>query len=206
MSAEVTTVLLDADGVVQLPVTGWLDRLGALCGVPERRDDFLAEVFVAEKPALTGQAAFRPALSAVLDRWRSPVSVEEAIEVWQLIQPQEQIFEVVADLRSRGCRVSLATNQQAERAAFMADSLGYSSRFDDLYFSCDVGHAKPEAAYFAAVLGHLNQPEGTVLFVDDHPDNVASARTAGMQGAVFDAGAGAREFRALLAAFGLNLA
>ena len=203
MSVKVTTVLLDADGVVQKPVPGWLDRLGELCGAPDRHDEFLADVFAAEKPALTGQVEFRPALAAVLERWGCPVSLEEAIDVWQLIQPHEQILEVVAELRSRGCRVSLATNQQAERAAFMSDSLGYSTLFDDLFYSCEVGHAKPDPAYFAAVLDQLSQPGDTVLFVDDHPDNVVSARSAGLQGAVFDARTGGDDFRALLASFWL---
>jgi putative hydrolase of the HAD superfamily len=203
MSGGITTVLFDADGVVQTTPADWLDALAALCGIPGSRDAFLDDVFAAEKPALTGQADFRPALADVLERWRSSASLDEAIRVWHRIQPQESVLERVAQLRDSGLRVSLATNQQAERAAHMTGPLGYASVFDDLFFSCEMGHAKPDRRYFAAVLERLAQPGSTVLFVDDHPLNVEAARTAGLQASVYDLRTGVKGLNALLADHGL---
>jgi len=197
-------VLFDADGVVQTTPPGWLDDVADLCGIPGSREAFLADVFAAEKPAMTGRADFRPALATVLQRWKSSADLEEAIRVWHRIEPQAWMLEQVAGLRRMGLRVSLATNQQAERAAYMAGPLGYASVFDDLFFSCELGQAKPDGSYFAAVLERLAQPGSTVLFLDDHPSNVASARAAGLQASVYDLGTGVEGLTVLLAEYELG--
>jgi len=72
----IRAVLLDADGVVQLPVSAWRASLGALCGEPSRADEFLTDVFGAERPCLTGALDFEVALGQVLRKWESTVSVE----------------------------------------------------------------------------------------------------------------------------------
>ena len=87
----------------------------------------------------------------------------------------------------------------------MGDTLGYSAVFDDLFFSCEIGHAKPQTAFFEAVLARLDQSGSSVLFVDDHPDNVTAAREAGLHAAVFDLRSGVDQFRKLMAEHGLQL-
>jgi len=200
---KISTVLLDADGVVQTTVPGWLDALGSLCGKPASRKAFLQDVFAAERPALIGAESFRPALAEVLARWGAPVEVEEAIRMWQMIEPQKMVLQEASLLRRAGVRVSLATNQQAERAAFMSRTLGYEERFDDLFYSFALGHAKPSGAYFSAVLEALGQPGAEVLFVDDNAANVEAARALGMHARTYDLSSGKEGFRALLAEFGL---
>ncbi len=204
MTVTITTVLLDADGVVQTTAPGWLDAVAGLSGRPEAHDEFLEEVFAAERPTLTGSGAFRPALAEVLARWQSPASLEEAISVWQMIEPQAAVLEQAARLRQRGVRVCLATNQQPERAEFMTHSLGYRDRFDELFYSCELGYAKPDGAYFGAILERLGQPATEVLFVDDNGGNVDSARTEGLHARLYDLQTGEAGFAALLAEFGLN--
>ena len=139
MTVTISTVLLDADGVVQLTPPGWLGQVGKLCGRAGSVDAFLEDVFAAERPTLTGAGPFRPALAEVLERWQSPASVAEAIQIWHQIEPQSGVLEQVAELRGRGLRLALATNQQPERAQFMTRSLGYQEHFDDLFYSCELG-------------------------------------------------------------------
>lgn len=201
--SSVTTVLLDADGVVQSTSAGWLDAVGGLCGIPGQQDRFLEDVFAAERPALTGNGDFRSALSKVLDRWNSPASLDEAIGFWNMIQPHPGVLEQATVLRAGGVRVSLATNQQPERAAFMTEALGYAETFDDLFYSCEIGHAKPDQTYFRAVLDRLNQSGAEVLFVDDNEKNVASARGVGLNAEVYDSGTGSEGMRMLLAGYSL---
>ena len=204
MTVSISTVLLDADGVVQTTSPGWLDELGRLCGDPASSEAFLEEVFAAEGPALTGSGHFRTALAEVLARWNSPVGVEEALRVWQMIEPQAGVLEEAGRLRRAGVRVSLATNQQAERAAFMSRTLGYEEMFDDLFYSFEIGHAKPSGAYFSAVLERLDRPGSEVLFVDDNAKNVAAARAVGLHARVYDLQTGRTGLTALLAEFGVG--
>jgi putative hydrolase of the HAD superfamily len=200
---SITTVLFDADGVIQTPAPGWLDRVADLSGHPVHREEFLSAVFAAERPALTGVVDFRLALGSVLERWGSPAVLEEAVSVWHLIEPQKAVLQQIAGLRMSGLRVALATNQQAERAAYMTDVLGYASLFDDLFYSCELGFAKPDPAFFGSALERLQQSGSSVLFVDDHPANVESARKAGLNASVYDLETGPDGLRALLGRHGL---
>lgn len=204
MASFITTLLLDADGVVQTSSPGWLESLTDLCGKTDSAEAFLEDVFAAERPTLTGRGSFRPALAEVLARWESAATVDEAIRLWQLIEPQTAVLEQARRLRDRGVRVCLATNQQPERAAFMTDSLGYRDHFDALFYSCELGYAKPSPDYFAAVLARLNQPAGEVLFVDDHATNVRAAEAVGLQARVYDLSTGSQGMIEILAEFGLH--
>ena len=51
---------------------------------------------------------------------------------------------------------------------------------DGAFYSCALGVAKPDPAYFAAVLDLLALPPERVLLVDDNPANVAAARSVGL--------------------------
>ena len=75
----IRAVLLDADGVVQLPGAAWSGSLAALCGDPSRADEFRAEVFAAEKPCLTGAADFESALQEIR-KWKSSDSHGPALQ------------------------------------------------------------------------------------------------------------------------------
>jgi putative hydrolase of the HAD superfamily len=202
---ELEVVLLDADGVVQKTGPGWRSSVAALCADPDRAEAFLADVFAAEKPCLTGDGDFRCALDGVLRRWNSEVRLEEALRVWTLIDPDEAVLGVVRRLRARGVRVALATNQQAHRAAFMSEELGYADCFDRLFYSCELGHAKPALGYFRAVLDGLDVTPGRALFVDDHAANVEAARAAGLAAAIFHVDDGIATLERLLREHGLRV-
>ena len=107
-------------------------------------------------------------------------------------------------LQNGGVRTGLATNQQAIRARFMAEELGYEARFDELFFSFSIGHAKPSPDYFSAVLRALELDGGQVLFIDDHMANVTAARESGLNAEVFSLKAGPSRMLELLGNFGLG--
>jgi len=200
---RIEAVLFDADGVVQSTAPGWRAELAALCGDPGRAEEFLEDLFAAEKPCLTGHGEFSVVISDVLTRWGSTASVTDALRVWEMIEPHEDLLGIVDRLRARGFRVSLATNQQADRARFMAEELRYESRFDDLFFSCRIGHAKPSPMYFERLLGELALEGNQILFVDDHPGNVEAARQSGFNADVYTLDSGVEGMLELLNRFGL---
>lgn len=183
----VHTVLLDADGVLQWPEPGWLEVWR-----PHAGDDlrgFLAGLFEAEKPALRGEAPLHACIAAFLRAWwdREPTDaeVEDVASAWSMIEVFDEAFALVDDVRALGVHCHLATNQQVYRRDIML-GLGYPEHFDRLFFSCDLGVAKPDPAYFEAILGTLGHgPEG-VVFVDDRPDNVEAARSVGLTAYVHD--------------------
>jgi putative hydrolase of the HAD superfamily len=183
MSA-VTTVLFDADGVLQRPSRDWWSRLTSL--VPGDGEGFIADLMAAEKPALVGKVDFRDAVGDVLRRWGSPVTVDEALAPWSWFEAEPSVVALIQSLRAAGVPCHLATNQQGYRRAIMQDERGYGAWFDRTFYSCDLGLAKPDPAYFRAILGVLEVPASSVLFIDDNVANVAGAASVGLQAEYYD--------------------
>lgn len=203
---NIRAVLLDADGVVQLPQPNWQASLEKLCGDPTRAEDFLADVFAAEKPCLTGNTDFEPALAAVLRKWRSSVPVEDALRVWTQIEPSPDMLDLAGKLRSSGVAVALATNQQAHRAKYMTSTLGYAEHFDYLLYSCQLGHSKPSSEYFSSALARVMIDPQQALFIDDHETNVSAARQCGLEAEVFHLSEGMRRMHEILRGYDLSVA
>ena len=192
-------VLLDADGVVQHLPGGWRAALEPYLG--DRAADFLAEAALDEQPSLRGQGDFRAALVSLLERYGVTVPPADVYTaVWQRIHVEESSVGLVHALRDAGLGVHLATNQEAGRASYMKDALGYDDLFDSSFYSCDVGAAKPEAAFFTATLDGLGVGAPEVLFVDDQEPNVVAAREAGLASELWRIDDGVGRLQRLLAA------
>lgn len=88
---------------------------------------------------------------------------------------------VFQELRRRGVVCHVASNQQAARAQFMSETLDYQSLFDGAFYSCFVGAAKPDEAFFRRALAALRYNAASVLFIDDREANVAAARAVGLR-------------------------
>jgi len=203
---SIRAVLLDADGVVQLAPPTWRASLESLCEDPERTDDFLADVFAVEKSCLTGAADFEPALAAVLRKWRSNVRVEDALHIWTQIEPSPDILALARAIRSSGIAVALATNQQAYRASFMTNALGYMDYFDQLLYSCELGHSKPSPEYFSSALARLEVGPTQALFIDDHEVNTTAARDHGLRAEVYHLSEGLGRLHEILIGYGIRVA
>ncbi|TCO44321.1 putative hydrolase of the HAD superfamily [Kribbella antiqua] len=197
----ISAVLFDADGVIQRPTLDWWSRLTSF--VPADGDAFVAELMSAEKPALVGKGDFREAVAEVLRRWDSTVSLEDALEPWHWFAAEPAVVELIAGLRAAGVGCHLATNQHAYRRAIMQDERGYGAWFDQTFYSCDLGLAKPDPAYFRAILGAIDVPASSVLFIDDNAANVDGALSVGLQAEVYDLESGVDELVALLRRYGL---
>ena len=86
----------------------------------------------------------------------------------------------------------------------MSEQLGYASAFDRTFYSCDVGYAKPDPAYFEQIVRDLGVAPGDLLFIDDLDDNVAAARSVGLHAEVFRAEEGAEAMLQLLGSYGVR--
>lgn len=197
----IKAVLFDADGVIQSAAGDFIQRLESL--VPERQDEFVADVFAAEKPCATGEADFPSQLAKVLERWQVATPVPEVLSIWRNIQLIEGLPGLLGKIQQRGIRVALATNQQAYRMDYMRGDLGLNALFDDSFYSCEVKAKKPAAEFFQAALQKLDLPAAQCLFIDDSEANVAGAKQQGLQAVYYqfkDLSAAAAELEALILA------
>lgn len=85
----------------------------------------------------------------------------------------------------------------------MSEQLGYRQLFDQEFYSCRLGVAKPDTAYFQMLLARLERVPEAVLFLDDNEANVASARAVGLHAEHFLVEAGPSQLEQILAAYRL---
>lgn len=192
----VHTLLLDADGVLQHAPFTALGRIGDFGG--DDPEGFLAELFASEWPSLRGHERFEEAIARVLaGRGLDPADAPRVIEAWSVFDVDDAALAVAGDARAAGVACHLATNQMPYRRDVML-ARGDGDRFDRLFFSCEVGAAKPDPAYFTGVLESLGHGPAGVVFVDDREDNVEAAASVGIAAYVHDPSTGADGLRALL--------
>jgi len=171
----ITTLLLDADGVVQRN-TGYPAQMARLLG---ERATF-ADLSALERPTLTGTRDLREDLAAFLIERGIQATADDVIAVWNATRPIPGVLPMVGAVRARGVRAYLATNQQAHRGGHMLATLGYERHFDGQFYSFQMGVAKPDPAFFTRIIEQLGLDPGSSLFIDDMEDNVEGARTAGL--------------------------
>lgn len=190
----ISTLLLDADGVLQYPPVGWPGRILELTGCADWR-----EIVPVEEPLMVGGDP----VAAYVDGFpRRTVSASDLVAVWNDTVVDAVALDLVDAVRARGVRCYLASNQQRERAAWMR-TLPLADHLDGLFFSCDLGVAKPEPGFFARILEATGAAAGETLFIDDLTANVAGARTVGLRAAHKTGARGAAALREILEEHGL---
>lgn len=173
-------VLFDADGVLQEVGGGGFYAVGApLLG--EHTREILTLASAREHPLLAGDDDFLPHLAEVLRQYDVEVPAADLYAaVWQNIELSAASLDLVRRLRDVGYGVHLGTNQIRRRADHMRAVLPYDELFDVKLYSCDLGVAKPETAFFQKAATRIGADPGTILFIDDHFPNVDGARSAGL--------------------------
>jgi putative hydrolase of the HAD superfamily len=184
-------MLWDADGVLQHSPVGWVEALDA-AGGPK----FAEAVFEAESGAMRGAEPLRLTLERVLGGWPDArTDVPTLLELWERAVVDQAAMELVAEVRAAGVHCALATNQQDHRRTWMRDQLGHDACFDRVYYSCEIGAAKPEKEFFHHILDDLDLPAAEVGFVDDSAANVQAALDVGLQAVRHDPASGAQTLR-----------
>jgi putative hydrolase of the HAD superfamily len=183
----IATLLIDADGVMQRTAVGWEDDLAAFLGDRAEADGerFLAAIRDAEVPTMNGKTDIAESMAGVLREFDVQADVEEVLEMWTRIERDLSMVAAVQELRQDRILCCLATNQQSRRARWMRANLGYEDVFDRQFYSCELGLAKPDPAYFTTILEELDAKASTVLFIDDTEVNVEGARSAGLNAELF---------------------
>ncbi|MFC4783464.1 HAD family hydrolase [Nocardioides sp. MAHUQ-72] len=198
-------VLLDADGVMQLLPGGWVSAIERHVGAGA--DEFFRAASEDELACLRGEGDFLVVLAGHLEARGVTMTAEELHRaVWRSVEVHPSSVALVHELRDAGLGVHLGTNQEGHRAAYMRTELGYDDLFDESFYSCELGAAKPEAAFFCRVLDRLGSAAPEVLFVDDNERNVDAARECGLAAEHWHLDDGFEVLRERLAGHGLSTA
>lgn len=195
----VRAVLFDADGVLQKPRAHWTVSLSAKGWAASDIRDFIDAV----DSTLDGHARLYPLADAFVAARGLPLTHDENVALWLDATVDADALALVGEVRGRGVRTILATNQSHERAEWMQASLGYEAHLDEQFYSNELGLAKPDPAFFTAICDAIGLDPADALFIDDRDENVAAARTVGLRAELHPWDADAHHLRAILARHGV---
>ena len=203
-------ILFDYGGVLTEPVDGMFAAIAADCGA-EVAD--LAALLVGtyedgnhpwhqvELGEITFDELCRWGAEEGKRRgWR--LDLRKVLDHMAVLPLRTAVVERVADLRRRGYRTAVVTNNAREFGPVWKGQLDFDGLFDTVVDSSEVGLRKPDPRIYHLTLERLGglAPEEAVL-LDDLEANLAGARAIGMHGLFVgdDTDAVLAELEALLA-------
>ena len=105
------------------------------------------------------------------------------------LKSNDEMLEFVRELKRQSdgqLRVYAMSNISHPDHEYLRTKPADWSLFDKVYTSADAGERKPNLGFYRHVLDDTTADPRSVVFVDDKPENVLSARSFGMRGIVFD--------------------
>lgn len=152
---KVKHVLVDADGVAIKAHPYFSDRYSKEFDVEKEK---IMEFFKREYPfCARGKADVREELVKYLDLWNWEGSVDDLLVYWFEGENEvdERVMKVVDSLRDLGVECHLASDQEKVRGEYLLEDVGLAKRFDESFFSCDLGVVKDEREFFEKVVEAL---------------------------------------------------
>ena len=180
-------VLFDADGVILFPrKKDFSDILAEDYGVPLEQ---ILPLFKNEfKDCRIGKADLKEVLNRkYLGSWGWKGSAEELLAYWWRSEGQlnKPVLGLIRELREKGIRGFLASNQEKYRAEHLLKTLKLEKLLDGAFFSCNMGVGKNNPAFFERILTDLKVKPEEILFWDDEEENVAVAKEVGIDARLY---------------------
>ncbi|MGD9736667.1 MAG: HAD family hydrolase [Solirubrobacterales bacterium] len=107
------------------------------------------------------------------------------IALFEGLEPNPPMIELMRELRGRGLRMAMLTNNVREWEPLWRAMLPVDEIFEEVVDSGFVGHRKPEPRIYEITVERLGLPFEGCLFVDDLEPNVAAAEELGMRAVHF---------------------
>lgn len=109
------------------------------------------------------------------------MNARQILEFWLDLdaKPDHEMLALVGALKQAGTRQVIATNNEAQRAAYIAGEMGMDMRVERIFASGTMGIAKPDPDYFTHITAQLGVGPDQMFFVDDLDENIEGARAAG---------------------------
>jgi putative hydrolase of the HAD superfamily len=111
--------------------------------------------------------------------WR--LDLAPMVSLMEAIPLRPGMLDYVGNLRRRGFRTGLVTNNFKELSALWRAKLDVERLFDTVVDSCEVGVRKPDAAIYHLALERLGVAPEEAVFLDDFEVNLAGARAVGLR-------------------------
>jgi putative hydrolase of the HAD superfamily len=193
---RVDAIISDFGGVLTSPLLAAFEAFQDSSGVP-LPELATAVAAVAARRGVnplfeleTGRLSEAEFLSALAAQLSEQLGREVTLEgfgerYFATLEPNEPLIEYMRDLRRRGYRLAICTNNVREWEHRWRAMLPVDEIFDVVVDSAFVGARKPEPEIYELTLQRLDVPAGAALFIDDIEINCDAARELGMRAVWF---------------------
>ena len=178
-------VIIDIDYEATATAMRRLSRVGSSIAFSQAEQ---AELFDRFETGHLGPAEFRAGLRAAYDLDATDAELDAAWHAMLLGVPPERLA-LIAELRARGHQTALLSNTNVLHIAEINRRLaaqygfrnGIADVLDRVFYSQEVGLRKPGEEIFQHALAEMNWQPADVLFIEDSPQHVATARRLGLR-------------------------
>ncbi len=182
----IKAILFDADGVLLKAQRYFAEVAAEKYNLPiEKIAPFFQGQF---QKCQTGEVDLKESLPEYLSAFQWPKSLEEYLAEWfesgTIID--ESVLTCVEELRSKGIKCYLATDQEKYRAEYVKNNLGLSTKLDGLFFSCDLKSTKSDTKFFSQIIERLGIEPSQIMYFDDDLKNVKVSQSVGIIGHFFE--------------------
>jgi putative hydrolase of the HAD superfamily len=176
-----TSPLLDSFASFQDSSGISLQDLGAAMAAVAQRSGF-NPLFELETGRMTERDFLQSLADELTERLGRPVELRGFGErYFEELHPNERVIEYMRELRTRGYRMAICTNNVREWEPLWRAKLPVEDIFDVVVDSAFVGTRKPEPRIYEITLERLGVPAAAALLIDDIELNCVAARELGLR-------------------------
>jgi putative hydrolase of the HAD superfamily len=110
--------------------------------------------------------------------------IETDVVMWTSLN--EEMLGWVIALQDAGIKTAILSNMGEDVLAYMRQEFGWLAHFQHHTWSCELGICKPDPAIYLYTCEKLSVAPSRALFLDDKPENIASASGVGLNAVLFD--------------------
>jgi FMN phosphatase YigB (HAD superfamily) len=182
-------LLFDADGVLTLPEEVFSVVYARSHGLdPEPFEQFFRNDW---KPIVTGEKDLKDSIAENPELWQWQGDIDDLLEYWFKTEDvrNEELIELIQELKNRGVPSYLATEQEKYRGEYMKNVM-FKDLFAGYFVTAELGVSKTEPKFFQMIIDDLKRhhPEvdpKDITFFDDSQSKVDTANSAGINGQLF---------------------
>jgi len=137
---------------------------------------------------LVGKTDLKEVIYPYLFKWGWSQGLDAFLNLWftREVSVNKELVDYINELKSKGIKCLLATNQEKYRFQYFLDQLDFANIFDKVYASVNVGHKKTSLEFLSKIFKDLNNiKKEEILFWDDRPENVKFAKDFGINAELF---------------------
>ncbi|MBI5529921.1 MAG: hypothetical protein HY918_00260 [Candidatus Doudnabacteria bacterium] len=191
-------LLLDCDGLIIKRDKYFSQRLSSEKNIKldlNKIKDFFEGVFLLCE---IGEKDLKEELAKVISDWGWPGTLEEMLEFWFSGEKalDNEIVEYIQNLRLKGIKVYVATDQEKYRTNYLWNEAGLKNFLDGMLSSADIGFLKNDINFWAEVSKILPaHKKDEILFWDHELHKIDAAKSFGYLTEMYS---GPEEFKELM--------